>query len=183
MDIFVRHLYLPRINADGNGFAFVGKFSVTALFGEGDVSQFEYRQYIKGSCTLQYGSFRGNHPTINNWVAPPLRQNGNHLFAIPGGLHTHYTEDGEIINGRSTYFGHRTNPSTQSYGLEDRYIPNQPTGNQYVNLDTYGIRGTSRTSGLRIQYHLFYMGTIINNITGNTHKYITWDINADNIIP
>jgi len=188
MNITYTPVLAPAIRAEGAGFACVGRGRVTVEFGRPgmrNVSRYQYRQYIKGSCTLQRGNFSGTPHSRENWVAIELPQSGNNLFAIPGGgLQAGFTEDGEVSNGTAFYFGYRTNPAVSREGLEDYYIPNQQTGDRYVNLDTFGIRGPSRPSGLRIIFDITWEGRIVDTSRGNLPVMVkSWNSAVDQIIP
>ncbi len=186
MHHFTHHLITPpRLAAEGNGFAFVGQFRVLIhLDPESDCTFFQYRQYIKGNCVLQHGSFASSHHSRANWAAVGLTFNGNSSFRVPGGLTANYTEDGHVFNGVTSRFGYRSNVSLNALGVEDRYLPSQSTGRTYQLLDTCGMRGTSRVVGLRITYNLFYEGRIIDTrLTGNqTVLSRHWVVRADDII-
>lgn len=59
MNIIANHTVAPQINRESVDFAFMGRFAITVVLGETeDMSNYEYRRYIKGNCKLQRGSFR-----------------------------------------------------------------------------------------------------------------------------
>jgi hypothetical protein len=176
----------PRLANEGVGFALMGQFRVNMKLGdETDWKRFQYRQYIKGNCRMIQGRFSSPAHSRANWIGIGLDIPGNMKFDIPGGLNTYYSEDGEVINGRTYRFGYRTNPPVNMLGLEDRYLPSQESGRVYQLMDTCGMRGDRRISGLRIIYNLFYEGCIIDTKRTGVHKVLTkrWEIRADEIIP
>ena len=176
----------PRLAAEGRGFAFVGQFRVQVqLDPETEYTNFEYRQYIKGNCTLSHGRFSSAAHSRANWSAVGLPGSGNHFFGVPGGLTANYTEDAEVVNGNTCRFGYRTGAAVNTLGIEDRYLPSQRTGRIYHSLDTFGMRGDVREPGLRIVYNLFYEGRIIDNrLSGGNQTVLTrrWEVRADDII-
>ena len=177
----------PRLAAEGSGFAFVGQFRVNMqLDPETDSARLQYRQFIKGSCLIYHGRFSSSPHTRANWSAVGLPGNGNQFFTVPGGLTANYTEDGEVVNGTVTRFGYRSSLPVNTLGTEDRYLPSQRTGRIYHLLDTYGMRGARRETGLRITYNLFYEGKIIDTSLPATGSQTVlrrhWEIRADDII-
>jgi hypothetical protein len=176
----------PRLAAEGNGYAFVGQFRVNMrLDPDSDWTFFQYRQYIKGNCTYTQGSFSSPHPSRANWVSIGLTVNDSSAFKIPGGLTSNYTEDGHVVNGVISRVGYRSNGPVLDLGREDRYLPSQANGRNYQLLDTCGIRGTSRQSGRRLIYNLFYEGRIIDTRLSAANQTVLtrrWEIRADDII-
>ena len=175
----------PQIRAEGRGFAFVGQFRVTMRLDQSaNCSQFEYRQYIKGSCLVYHGRFSSSAHSRANWTAVGLPIDGNQFFGVPGGLTGSYTEDGEVINGATSKFGYRSNPPVNAQGIEDRYLPSQRNGSLYHALDTFGMRGARVETGLRIIYNLSYEGRIIDTSVRGNNIVLTrhWTVRADDII-
>jgi hypothetical protein len=175
----------PRLAAEGQGFAFVGQFRVIMrLDGEADWEKYQYRQYIKGSCFLYHGRFRSSAHSRANWSAVGLPGSGNQYFGVPGGLTNNFTEDGEVINGTTYKFGYRNQPPVFRSGIEDHYLPSQRTGRIYHSLDTFGMRGARRETGLRIIYNLSYEGRIIDTTLRGNQTILRrhWNISADDII-
>jgi hypothetical protein len=175
----------PRLAADGHGFAFVGQFRVTMqLDPSTEWTNLQYRQYIKGNCLLYHGSFSSLAHSRSNWTARGLPGSGNQYFSVPGGLTNDYKEDGELINGVISKFGYRNNPPLFGLGIEDRYLPSQRTGRIYHSLDTFGMRGARRETGLRIVYQLYYEGRIIDTTLRGNQTILRrhWTITADDII-
>lgn len=175
----------PRLAADGQGFAFVGQFRVIMQLDPlSDWTKLQYRQYIKGSCFLYHGSFSSLAHSRANWSARGLPGSGNQYFGVPGGLTNDYTEDGEVINGTPYKFGYRNNPPLVASGIEDRYLPSQRAGRIYHALDTFGMRGARRETGLRIIYQLHYEGRIIDTTLSGSQTIVRrrWSITADDII-
>jgi hypothetical protein len=175
----------PRLAADGHGFAFVGQFRVIMqLDPSTDWTKLQYRQYIMGKCLLYHGSFSSLAHSRATWSARGLPESGNHYFSVPGGLSNEYKEDGEVINGATSRFGYRNNPPVFGLGIEDRYLPSQRAGRIYHSLDTFGMRGTRRETGLRIIYNLYYEGRIIDTTLRGRQTILRrrWSISADDII-
>lgn len=173
------------LRGDGAGFFAGGQFIVHVRFDEAGASRYEYRQYIKGSAYTTRGSFSGA-PSLASWTASETPHNASTDFLIPGGLQTHFTEDGEVRSGRTERFGYRDGRfggGRIAHGIEDRYLPSQSTGAEYKARDTWGLRGTARPRGLRIKIDIIYKGAIIdtsdhNRVVDTRH----WGVHIDDII-
>ena len=150
----------PGLRGDGAGFVAGGQFTVRIRFEERGCEHLQYRQYIRGTATLQQGVFEGAR-LPGNWRAIEQPQSQARYFAIPGGLRENYHEDGEMRHGRIYRFGYRRGDGVQEEGLEDRYVPH-PNGPEYRLRDTWGLRGRSRPSGKRIQMTIHYKGQVID---------------------
>ncbi len=167
----------------GAGFMMGGRFKVRVRFNPSvNCVQFEYRQFIKGTATVQQGAFVGS-PSIANWHANGALHNAANDFQIPGGLQPHFSEDGQITGGTTNQFGYRTATAVNSPDIEDRYIPVQATGCEYRLTDTYGLRGNSQPKGLRIRMSIMWQGRVIdtsrsNRIVDTRH----WRVDKDEII-
>ena len=172
----------PALRGDGAGFFAGGQFTVRIRFDERDCEHLEYRQYIRGTATLQHGMFIGAR-LPGNWRATGQPVSQAHNFAVPGGLRSNYREDGETRHGRVYRFGYRRGDGVQEEGLEDRYLPH-PDGPEYRLRDTWGLRGTSRPRATRIQIWVQYKGTVID--TRRPDRPIEtreWSYRIDDLFP
>ncbi len=173
----------PVLNGDGAGFFAGGQFRVRIqLSSERDCEHYQYRQYIRGTATLQQGEFVGES-RLENWRATGEPESVARLFAVPGGLRTSYTEDGERRNGQVHRFGYRRGRGVQEEGLEDRYLPH-PNGAEYRLLDTWGLRGRERPVATRIRIRVHYKGKVIDT-RRPTEALETqeWSYHLDNLFP
>ena len=158
---------------------------VVARFDAADAARYEYRQYIKGTAIMQQGSFGGTPASMDNWVAKPatVPEDGKDLFLIPGGLHTSFREDGLIRYGKKEYFGYRSSNAALRQGIEDRYLPDQPTGSEYRLRDTWGLRAPTRRVGLRLMIDLIYKGAIIDRQNfDQVVRTLHWGVHLDVIV-
>ena len=151
----------PALRGDGAGFFAGGQFTIRIRFTASDCLNFQYRQYIRGTATLQQGRFEGER-LPGNWVPTAEPESVGRLFAVPGGLQPNLTEDGERRLGHDYHFGYRTGDGVEEEGLEDRYIPH-PNGPEYRLRDTFGLRGDSRPVATRIRINLFFKGEVIDD--------------------
>jgi hypothetical protein len=166
----------------GAGFKMGGRFKVEMRLDPADAARYEYRQYIKGTATVQQGTFTGAH-TLANWRATGPLHNAQNDFAIPGGLQTSFTEDGQVASGHVHRFGHRSASAVNGADLTDRYRPSQASGHEYLAIDTYGLAGNSRPVGLRVHVKLMWQGRIIDTRAGNrTVRTLHWKVEKDDII-
>lgn len=172
------------LRASGAGFKMGGRFKIQLrLNPSSDCSRYQYRQFIKGSVSLQQGRFIGTPHTLANWRATGALHNAMHDFRVPGGLQPHFTEDGEMRHGRAHHFGHRSAAPVNEPGLEDRYLPTQASGCEYRGMDTYGLEGRSRPVGLRIKMKITWQGRVID--TANSNRIIDtrhWGVDRDDVI-
>ncbi len=171
------------LRAFGPGWMMGGSFRVRARFNPTvDCRRYEYRQFIKGTATVQQGRSTGP-PAFATWVAAGPVINAAGSFQIPGGLPTSFAEDGQMVGGVIHRFGHRSAPPHVSIGLEDRYLPTQAAGCEYRAQDTYGLRGATRPSGLRIKLDITWQGRIIDTAGGNRIlRTLHWRARKDDII-
>ena len=172
----------PALRGDGNGFMAGGQFTVRIRLGGSDFEHGQYRQYIRGTATLQQGEFVGT-PSLATWR--PLRdpESVGRLFAVPGGLQENYREDGERRHGRVYRFGYRRGDGIQEEGLEDRYVPH-PDGPQYRLRDTWGLRGTSRPVATKIRIRVHYKGEVIDDRRPDTAvETREWSYRIDDLFP
>lgn len=171
------------LRAFGAGWMMGGSFRVIARFNHpSGCGRFEYRQRIKGTATVQQGRFTGT-PSLATWVATGPVANAASSFEIPGGLPTAFAEDGQIVGGVVHRFGHRSAPAHVATGIEDRYLPTQATGCEYKAQDTYGLRGSTRPTGLRIKLDILWQGRIIDTSRANTViRTLHWGAKKDDII-
>lgn len=173
----------PGLRALGSGFKAGGQFIVRARFDEEDAFRYEYRQYIKGTAILTQGQFGPGAPSRANWRATHPPYNAANDFQIPGGLRPTFTEDGQVRGGRIERFGYRNSMPVLRHGIEDQYQPDQKMGNLYRLRDTWGLEGTSRPRGLRIQIDITYKGVIIDTQDNNNEvRRLTWRVQIDDII-
>jgi hypothetical protein len=171
------------LRADGAGFFAGGQFIVRAKFDAGDCARYEYRQHIKGTAVLIPGTFTASPPSRGNWVPTGIPRDAGPDFEVPGGLTSTYKEDGQQRGGRTERFGHRAHAQVLRQGLEDRYLPDRPTGCEYKLRDTWGLRGTSRPTGLLVRIDITYRGRIIDTADGDSVvKTLHWGVHIDDII-
>jgi hypothetical protein len=173
------------LRASGSGWMMRGSFRVHILLRpQADCRRYEYRQYIRGTATVQRGTFpSGLPPSPTNWQATGPLEDVASTFEIPGGLPRQFREDGQRVGGRVLHFGYRTSPAVVAEGTEDRYLPRQDTGCEYRGMDTFGLSATTRVVGLRIRLSLAWQGRIID--TRERNRVIgqeTWHIDGDDII-
>ena len=173
-----------NLGGQGAGFKMGGRFRVTVrLNPEVDCGRYEYRQFIKGTANVQQGTFTGPVPSLANWRPSGPLHDAKNDFGVPGGLQPHFTEDGEIVGGRTLSFGYRSAAPVVQQGIEDRYLPSQATGCEYRAVDTYGLSGIRRPRGLRVRLKLTWQGRVIDTRAGNrildTRQ---WGVEKDDII-
>lgn len=173
----------PTLNGDGAGFFAGGQFSVRVRLSSSEgCEHFQYRQYIRGTATLQQGEFVGA-VALANWRATRDPESVGHLFAVPGGLRLNDVEDAEQRGGQVYRFGYRTGAAVREEGLEDRYVPH-PNGPQYRLLDTWGLRGRTRPNATRIQIRVHYTGKVID-VRSPEQPLLTreWSYRLDELFP
>jgi hypothetical protein len=169
----------------GHGFMMGGRFRVVLRLNPAmGCPHFEYRQFIRGTCTAQRGHFMGSPASALNWLPDGTEIDRSGVFAIPGGLNASvFHEDGLLVHGVPTRMGYRSAVPTLADGLEDRYLPDQANGCQYVGVDTYGLRDTTRVAGTRIRLHLWFEGRVIDRSHRDTiietHR---WEAHGDDVI-
>lgn len=171
------------LRAFGSGWMMGGSFRVIARFNHpSGCGRLEYRQRIKGTATVQRGRFTGA-ASLATWVATHPVESAASFFEIPGGLPRDFVEDGQIVAGVVHRFGHRSAPAHIGTGIEDRYLPSQASGCEYRAQDTYGLRGNSRLTGLRIKLDIIWQGRIIDTSRGGAViRTLHWGAKKDDII-
>jgi len=172
------------LRADGAGFVMGGRFKVEASFSpSAQAPKYEYRQFLKGGAFVQFGRFTSSPPSRANWTHTAPRHDAKNDFGIPGGLSPNFREDGQVINGRTYRFGYRIALPVNQTGLVDHYLPNQPNGDRYEAIDTYGLRGSQRTTGLKVYMWLQFQGRIIDTSRGGAAvRDLYWKIEHEDII-
>ena len=88
-----------------------------------------------------------------------------------------------VSSGGTRKYGYRSAAAFVASGEEDRYLPNQRTGTRYVAIDTYGLMGTRRVAGTKLELDLNYKGVVVDVLNSNrevTRK--TWRYHAERII-
>jgi len=171
-------------HASSPGFMLGGRFRVLLRLDPAiDCTRYEYRQFIKGTCTAQRGHFNGPVGPAT-WVADGPEIDRASAFSIPGGLHTHtFHEDGIVQNGHTSRFGHRSSNATVEEGVEDRYSPRQRDGSTYHLTDTYGIKDVTRVVGTRVRLHLHFEGRVIDRQNHDAVvNTIQWAVRGEDII-
>jgi hypothetical protein len=166
------------------GFIMGGRFHVLLrLNPRGNCAKYEYRQFIKGTCTAQRGHFNGP-VSLTNWQADGPELDRSSVFQIPGGLDgATFHEDGMIVNGIVSRMGYRTAPALMAQGIEDRYLPNQTTGCEYHAMDTYGLRDTTRVVGTRFRLHFWFEGRVIDRQSHDrVVSRLNWEVQGDDIV-
>lgn len=180
-----------RYRKQNNGdFHIGGRFRVFVLFNHLlDNRHLEYRQYIRGSFSVQRGSFSSENQTTANWVANGPEHSLNNIFSVPGGLRRSFSEDGEVRRGRGNSrwtenYGYRSRRPVHRSGIEDRYLPNQRTGHIYRCMDTFGASGrrTGLTLGNRFRMNIVYQGRVINTRNRQIVDSRQWRYRIDYII-
>ncbi|MFK7821329.1 MAG: hypothetical protein AB8G99_21620 [Planctomycetaceae bacterium] len=178
-------------NLTGGGWSAKKSFRVVVEFARGiDASRYEYRQYIKGTATIQRGSYRGATPRSGNWTASGPVMNSGNAFSVPGGLTPNFKEDGQVIGGRTERYGYRSNRPTMVSPTtpEDRYLPAQANGRTYRATDFVGLTFVppfrESLSGLRVRQNIIFQGRVIDTARSNrTIKTLHWSVRGDVIIP
>jgi|GEM_PF-1582336 len=154
------------LRADGAGWQFRGRFRVDIRLNPAlsNPGRYQYRQFIKGKATSTPGRFAHGAPkTLANWSATGPVVDHASQFKVPGGLSaTTYREDGITDGGSVRRFGYRSSAAHVAVGEEDRYLPTQATGSDYVCVDTYGVMGSNRVTGTRLTLELHYKGVIVD---------------------
>ncbi|MCW5964778.1 MAG: hypothetical protein KIT83_12120 [Bryobacterales bacterium] len=173
------------LRADGTGWQMRGRFRVHIQLNASLSSpgRYQYRQYIRGLATSTPGRFRSNPPSLANWEATAAAKNHNADFKVPGGLHqTTWKEDGVVSAAGDRKFGYRSAAAFVGTGEEDRYLPNQASGREYVCVDTFGILGTARIHGTKLHLKLDYKGVVIDTANTSIITERTWSYNAERIL-
>lgn len=166
----VTDLTRVALRADGAGWQFRGRFRVNIRLNNAlaNANRYQYRQHIRGTAIVIPGRFTGNPPSIGNWVATGPFEDASETFRIPGGLHPHdWKEDGIIALGVVRQYGYRSANAFIAPGEQDRYLPDQTNGKEYVCVDTFGMMGTRRVSGSRLRLNLHYKGMIVDVLNGD----------------
>ncbi len=168
----------------GSGWKMSAEFVVRLFLNPSvDASRYEYRQFIRGTCTLQPGRFTGTTPSRASWVHTARPADARSQFSNPGGLPARQSEDGQRVRGRTFRYGHRSANPVQERGLEDRYLPDQAGGHEYRARDVPGISGTTRPRGLRIRIDLNFQGRVIDVRDSNrVIRTLAWRYQGDDII-
>jgi hypothetical protein len=187
---FRHHTVTPtglRASGPGNlGFFFGGRFRVRLrLNPNADCRRFEYRQFIRGTCTARRGTFAAGLPRVlANWSPSGPESDRSSVFQVPGGLSaTQLREDGQVVGGVTRRIGHRGAAQTLQEGLEDRYLPTRATGCDFHAVDTYGLRDNIRIIGTRLRLHLVFEGRVIDTSDHNRIiQRIHWSVRGDDII-
>ncbi len=168
-----------------NGWQLRGRFRVNIRF-NGDLAnpnRYQYRQYIKGYARSTPGHFNRRTPSVANWVSNGSARDESAAFAVPGGLSsTVWREDGMVSAGGTRKYGYRSSPAFVATGEEDRYLPAQHSGKEYVCVDTYGLKGSNQIFGTKVELVLHYKGVIVDVLNSDrevTNK--TWNYSAERI--
>jgi hypothetical protein len=174
------------LRADGSGWQFRGRFEVRIRLNNSlaNPNRYQYRQYIKGTATSTPGRFAAGLPhTLANWTSTGTPDDQSAQFGVPGGLvSTAYHEDGLVSAGGTRKYGYRQSPAFVAPGEEDRYLPTQETGKEYVCIDTYGMMGTRRVLGTRLRMNLHYKGAVVDVL--NSDRVViekTWSYSGDDV--
>jgi hypothetical protein len=168
----------------GGGWTMGGVFRVKLILNQRvNCRQYEYRQFIRGTCTMQQGTFAPGAHTVAGWTATGPLVSMASTFHVPGGLSaTDWHEDG-FTSGSSTHrVGHRSNAGVNGPQREDRYLPTQATGWEYRVTDSFGLRGSTLPVGMRIRLHLEYEGRVIDRLQANrVIQTLRWNKIGDDI--
>lgn len=137
---------------------------------ETDRSRYEYRQYIRGSATVQDGSRNANGiwmPTL------PVRiTNVGKTFAVPFdpnspgiGLTTHYKEDGKTATDAGSKcfrFGYRGGAEINGNRFRNVWSPDPETGTELTLRDTPGY-GEPYIAGLapKVKLNFTFRGVVV----------------------
>ena len=170
--------------ATSPGFMMGGRFRIILrLDPHCHCAWYEYRQFIRGTCTGQRGHFTGP-PSLANWHADGAELDRSSVFHIPGGLNaTTLQEDGIVEGGHISRFGYRSATATQAAGVEDRYLPDQANGCEYHATDTYGLKDATRVAGTRIRLHLWFEGRVIDTQNHDqVVRRLNWEVSGDDIV-
>ena len=168
-----------------NGWQLRGRFRVNVRLNSSlaNPNRYQYRQFIKGYARSTPGRFNGRIPSETNWVSNGTSQDESAAFAVPGGLSSSaWREDGLVSAGGTRKFGYRTSAAFVAPGEEDRYLPSQQSGKEYVCVDTYGLMGSNQISGTKIELSLHYKGVIVDVLNSDREvTYKTWSYSAERI--
>ncbi|MCW5962881.1 MAG: hypothetical protein KIT83_02490 [Bryobacterales bacterium] len=177
---------LVALRGDGAGWQFRGRFRVYIRFNNGlaNVNRYQYRQYIRGTAIITPGRFTGNPPSLGNWSATGAPQDASAEFRVPGGLRpSDWSEDGIVAFGATRKYGYRSSNAFIAPGEEDRYLPDQQNGKEYICIDTFGMMGSRRVSGSRLRMNLHYKGVIVDVLNNNrVVKQKAWTYVAEDIM-
>jgi hypothetical protein len=181
----VSQLQSLDLRADGTGWQFRGRFRVDIHLNPSlaDPARYEYRQHIKGTATSTPGRFKSGIRILANWESTGPAVSHGSQFQVPGGLHaTTWREDGAATLGGTRKYGYRHQPALNIIGEEDRYLPDQKDGRHYVCVDTYGVMGSKRVMGTRLQLKLNYKGQIIDKLVSDRVVIEkTWSYSGDDV--
>lgn len=168
----------------GSGWKMSAEFVVRLFLNPSlDCRRYQYRQFIRGTCTLQPGRFTGATVSRGTWVHTAPARDVAGEFEQPGGLPTRLSEDAQRVHGHTFRYGHRDADPVLETGLEDRYLPDQAGGPEYRARDIPGISGTTRPRGLRIRIDLHFRGRVIDvEDGGRAIRTLAWRYQGDDII-
>lgn len=175
------------LRGDGAGWQFRGRFRVHIRLNSGlaNPGRYQYRQSIKGTATSTPGGFAFGSPrTLANWTASAAPDDQSSQFGVPGGglSASIWREDGLVTASGTRKYGYRTSAAFIAPGEEDRYLPTQPSGKEYVCVDTYGMMGTRRVMGTRLRMNLHYKGAVVDVL--NSDRVViekTWSYSGDDV--
>ncbi|MEZ6132279.1 MAG: hypothetical protein R3C59_26760 [Planctomycetaceae bacterium] len=172
-------------------------FRVVINFAPGiDFHRYQYRQFIKGSASIEEGSYTGAASVANWRSAGRTPISVNSVFGVPPtGLTPSFREDGAMEGGRVVHYG-RQIPGTRQHGNvpEDRYFMDGGLGcyraTDNVGLEvppgrTFVVAGRNVVrSGLRIRMNILFQGCIVDT-TRSDHKLQTlhWSVRSDLVLP
>ena len=174
------------LRADGAGWQLRGRFRVDIRLNESlaNPNRYQYRQFIKGTATTTAGRFTGPTPSPTNWEATATPRDRSSQFGVPGGLNaTSWSEDGVVAAGGTRKYGYRRSAAFVANGEEDQYLPGQRNGTRYVAVDTYGLMGTRRVAGTKLNLDLSYKGVIVDVLNSDREvSKKTWRYQAERIM-
>lgn len=174
------------LRGDGGGWQFRGRFRVNIRLNNtlANPGRYQYRQHIRGSATSTPGAFAPGVPrTLANWSATGAPVDHRSQFSVPGGLSaTLFREDGVTAATGTRKYGYRSSLAFAATGEEDRYLPRQEDGEEYICVDTFGILGTRRVLGTRLRLNLDYKGVVVDVLnSGRVVMQKTWSYSGDDI--
>ena len=163
-----------------------------------DFNRYQYRQFIKGSGSIEEGSYTRS-PEITNWTSagrPSISVNS--AFGVPpSGITPDFREDGAVEGGRTVHYG-RQIPGTRAVGTtipEDRYFTAASDNGCYRATDNVGLTLSGATfsfggrtivrSGLRVRINITFQGCIVDTSRSPEEKLQTihWGVRGDLILP
>lgn len=171
-------------------------FRVRVAFAQGiDCRRYQYRQFIKGSASVQQGTYAG-FAVLSAWRSTGPVIAVSHKIGL--GINSRFQEDGQMVRGRIIRYGHNI-PGTRASATtpEDRYFVDNGmsfyratdnVGLEFPRLPQVSLwRGGPSVvrSGLRIRLNIMFQGRIVDTSRSTEPILDTqhWRVRGDLILP